>query len=333
MVQPPTSNTDDSVNRIANASATHPFEDSFGTKPLTAALRLIRPGNVIHQHMDDLIQKPSKLLLIVEDDQRLALAMERFFRGCGYQVIMVGNGIQAVESAETALPDLILCDLDLPGMGGYEVLSALQENPRLWDVPFLILTGRGQFADIRKGMNSGADDYLVKPVPLLELLAAVRARLNLRQRRVELESTLSGETAAEVTRGDKSDFRPSTGDSASGSPSNTDFNAVFLKTAEGHQRVDFADIQYISAYGEYSRVHYPVRQNALIRKPLKDWEAELPSEWFIRVHRSSILNLRHLERLEKIDDRETVAILRNLVEPVPVSLRKIPVLNRRLKSI
>ena len=75
------------------------------------------------------------------------------------------------------LPDLVICDVMMPGFDGYEVLTRLRANPSTVDIPLIFLTARGEREDVRAGMNLGADDYLCKPCPTEELLAAIGARL------------------------------------------------------------------------------------------------------------------------------------------------------------
>ena len=91
------------------------------------------------------------------------------------------------------------------------------------------------------------------------------------------------------------------------------------------------DIEWIAAYGEYSRVVWGGTEGVLIRKSLKSWESELPTESFLRVHRKTIINLRRLERVDKGASAEMLAYLIGRPVPIEVSLRKVAVLNRRLK--
>ena len=79
--------------------------------------------------------------------------------------------------ARRHLPHLILCDIMMPGMDGYEVLTTLRADPLLASTPFIFLTAKGEKRDLRHGMVSGADDYLTKPVALDDLLDAIQARL------------------------------------------------------------------------------------------------------------------------------------------------------------
>jgi DNA-binding response OmpR family regulator len=268
------------------------------------------------------------LVLLVEDDSNLARALAHFLRCNDLMVITAGDGHRAIELAASSRPDLILCDLDLPGLHGFDVLALQQDNPELWDIPFLILTGRGDFKDIRKGMNLGADDYLVKPVPPEELIAAIRSRLLRRQRRQQGPNALphaSPTPQLTSSRPDATEAEAEADDAVKGGP-------LFLKTSAGRQRVERTEILWISAYGEYSRVHWGASNDALMRKPMKTWESELAPEDFLRIHRNSIINLRWLDRVEKGDEGELMAYLKGKAEPIPVSLRKIPILNRRLRS-
>ena len=269
---------------------------------------------------------PAGLVLLVEDDSNLARALAHFLRCNDLLVITAGDGHRAIELATSTRPDLILCDLDLPGLHGFDVLALQQDNPELWDIPFLILTGRGDFKDIRKGMNLGADDYLVKPVPPEELIAAVRSRLLRRQRRQQVPTALPHVSPNTQPTSSEPDATESEADDAvKGGP-------LFLKTSDGRQRVELEDILWISAYGEYSRVHWGASSSALVRKPMKAWESELAPEDFLRIHRNSIINLRWLDRVEKGAEGEMVAHLKGQPEAISVSLRKIPILNRRLRG-
>lgn len=116
-------------------------------------------------------------LLLIEDEDTMrgltatALELER------YTVHQAATGAAGLDMARRHRPDLILCDVMMPGMDGYEVLAAVRADPALCQIPFIFLTAKGEKRDLRLGMVSGADDYLTKPVAIDELLAAIRARL------------------------------------------------------------------------------------------------------------------------------------------------------------
>lgn len=116
-------------------------------------------------------------ILIIEDDTRTRENLTTILRMEGYAAVAAVDGSRGIEAARRERPDLILCDVMMPGADGHAVLSALRgSNPPVTS-PFIFLTARGDRADIRTGMNLGADDYLTKPVSARELLDAVRARL------------------------------------------------------------------------------------------------------------------------------------------------------------
>lgn len=96
----------------------------------------------------------------------------------GYRVCSAENGKVGVELALQERPDLIICDVMMPELDGYGVVQALRANPDFTNTPFIFLTAKGDKADVRVGMNFGADDYLTKPVLREDLLGAVQSRLN-----------------------------------------------------------------------------------------------------------------------------------------------------------
>ena len=118
-------------------------------------------------------------VLIVEDDETLRDTLEYNLRNQGYEVITADNGYAALELARARQPDVLLLDLMLPGIDGFEVCRILRKEMSL---PILMLTARTEEVDKVIGLEVGADDYLTKPFSMRELLARVKALL----RRVEL---------------------------------------------------------------------------------------------------------------------------------------------------
>lgn len=121
-------------------------------------------------------------ILIIEDETDLRENLRDILRLEGFLVFEAADGRAGIAAAVGRRPDLILCDISMPGADGHQVLAALKQNPATATIPFVFLTARSDHADIRRGMNLGADDYLGKPVEIDDLLAAVRARL---QRAIE----------------------------------------------------------------------------------------------------------------------------------------------------
>ena len=116
-------------------------------------------------------------LLIVEDNHDLRNGLKDILSFEGYTVLGVSNGREALEQMMTVTPDLIISDIAMPEMDGYEFFEAVRTLPIGITIPFIFLTARGEREDIMKGKNMGAEDYLVKPVTRSELINAVQARL------------------------------------------------------------------------------------------------------------------------------------------------------------
>jgi DNA-binding response OmpR family regulator len=125
--------------------------------------------------MSDFPRSPR--VLVVEDDEEIAQALQRSLRLEGYEVRAAPDGAVALDQARAFVPDLVILDLGLPRVDGIEVARQLREHD---DVPILILTARDGVEARVEGLDSGADDYLVKPFERQELLARLRALLRRR---------------------------------------------------------------------------------------------------------------------------------------------------------
>jgi DNA-binding response OmpR family regulator len=125
--------------------------------------------------MNDFSRAPR--VLVVEDDEDIAQALQRSLRMEGYEVRAAADGPTALESGRSFAPDLVILDLGLPGLDGVDVAKTLRAED---DVPILILTARDALESRVEGLDAGADDYLVKPFERQELLARMRALLRRR---------------------------------------------------------------------------------------------------------------------------------------------------------
>ncbi len=120
--------------------------------------------------------RPARVL-VVEDDDAIAQVLQRSLRMEGYDVRVAADGVAALDQAHAFLPDLVILDLGLPKLDGIEVARTLRKTD---DVPILVLTARDAVESRVEGLDSGADDYLVKPFERQELLARLRALLRRR---------------------------------------------------------------------------------------------------------------------------------------------------------
>lgn len=117
-----------------------------------------------------------KKILIIEDNEDIRDSSVEILELADYEVLQADNGKTGVELAQRHLPDIILCDIMMPELDGYGVLYLLSKNPETANIPFIFLTAKAERADMRKGMEMGADDYLTKPFDDIELLNTIESR-------------------------------------------------------------------------------------------------------------------------------------------------------------
>ena len=118
-----------------------------------------------------------KKILIIEDNQDVRENTADILELANYDVCKAENGKEGIELVKKCNPDIILCDIMMPELDGYDVLKHLSKDKKTATIPFIFLTAKTERTDVRKGMNLGADDYLTKPFEESELLEAVATRL------------------------------------------------------------------------------------------------------------------------------------------------------------
>ena len=118
-----------------------------------------------------------KRILIIEDELEMLRNLTTILRLEKFRPLSAENGSVGVDLAKKQKPDLILCDVMMPGLDGYGVIAALRTDAETATIPVIFLTAKAEKLDISAGMNLGADDYITKPVAKADLLAAIRSRL------------------------------------------------------------------------------------------------------------------------------------------------------------
>lgn len=139
-------------------------------------------------------------VLFIEDDEEIRENVSDLLEAEGFEPLTARTGEDGLATALRVGPDLILCDISLPGMDGYAVLRAVSEFPQTEAIPFIFVSARADRADVRQGMGLGADDYVTKPFTRVELLDAIRSRLARKRAlvsRASSPSILAGATSLE----------------------------------------------------------------------------------------------------------------------------------------
>lgn len=129
-------------------------------------------------------------ILIADDNRVVTMLVKELLTRAGYTVVPFNNGELALKAVTTSLPDLVLLDVDMPGLSGFDVCRAIKQNPLSADIPVLFVTACAERKDIIAGFEAGGQDYILKPFTKEELLARVQTHLNLRQALQELRESV-----------------------------------------------------------------------------------------------------------------------------------------------
>jgi DNA-binding response OmpR family regulator len=119
----------------------------------------------------------SQTVLIADDEPNIVISLEYLLQREGYRVLVARDGQEALDQAEQMHPDIVLLDVMLPKVSGFEVCQKLRENPALSRMRILMLTAKGRDVEMSKGLALGADAYVTKPFSTQDLLAQIRAQL------------------------------------------------------------------------------------------------------------------------------------------------------------
>jgi DNA-binding NarL/FixJ family response regulator len=139
-----------------------------------------------------------KKLLLIDDDPNLILLVKDYLEFRGYEVVTAENGREALDLLETQVPDMIVCDVMMPEMDGYSLVSTIRSDPKTSWIPVLFLSAKGQSQDRVKGLNVGADVYMVKPFEPEELVAQVESSLKQASRLIQHKDGKGGDGGPKI---------------------------------------------------------------------------------------------------------------------------------------
>ena len=131
------------------------------------------------------------VILVVDDNQQNLELLQAYLEDIDCRSIPAEDGLKALDIVAKDPPDLILLDIMMPKMSGFEVCRRLKNDPKTADIPVIMVTALSEFGDIERGIDSGTDDFLSKPVNKLELLTRVKTMLKLKHLTDRLERTLA----------------------------------------------------------------------------------------------------------------------------------------------
>ena len=136
-------------------------------------------------------ENENSVVLVVDDNEQNLELLQAYLEDIDCETIAASDGIEAMEIVGKCPPDLILLDIMMPQMSGFEVCKRLKNDPNTSDIPIIMVTALTEFGDIERGIDSGTDDFISKPVNKLELLTRVKTMLKLKHLTDKLERTLA----------------------------------------------------------------------------------------------------------------------------------------------
>ncbi len=238
-------------------------------------------------------------ILVIEDKRQVLINIETILSEEGFEVISAINGEAGINLAKKNTPDLIICDIAMPGKDGYTVLREISNNEITKAIPFIFLTAKVEKEDIRKGMKLGADDYILKPFTIEELISSVNTRI----KRIE---TLR--SAGEISVKN------------SGATKYSENDKFFINVNNQPQLIYIKDIVFIQAENQYTVLN-TINKSFLVRKSVSKWVDILPEAKFLRIHRSTIINLDFISKIEKYYNSSYAIKLKNIDKTFIVSKR------------
>jgi len=251
-------------------------------------------------------------ILVIEDEPGLRTTLAELLEINGYEVQTAKDGLDGFNSILEYNPHLVICDINMPKMNGYEVLSSINKRMSEDLMPsFLFLTARVQLDDIKQGLKLGADDYILKPFVSTDLLASIEMRLKKRQSLLDYNDGNPGkEDSGVIIR------QPQTNEK------------IGLPIGEGIRFIKLAEVVKCEAERAYCNFYLTSGEKILVSKPMKEFEDQLEQSGFIRVHKSYIVNMNCVDTYVRgkggylvLSDGSNVAVSARKKEAVLPALR------------
>jgi len=243
-------------------------------------------------------------ILLIEDDPAISNVVELNLKLDNYDVFLAADGEEGLNMVKETNPDLIILDVMMPKMDGWQVLMQLKNEDKTKDIPVIMLTAIDDEQSKVIGLRGGADDYVPKPFSPLELAARVKVILN----RVGRARRISSETSKEASRLDQ----------------------IPVQKGDTIKLVPIEDIYFIDTKHEYANLHTH-SDSYLTTYSLSELEKVLDRKTFFRTHRSFIVNLKKVNQIIKLSRNSLIVTLNDAQESrVPVSRRQASALRETL---
>ena len=217
-------------------------------------------------------------LLIIEYEKHVAENLSTFLEETGYEVKIANTGLEGLRQIREFEPTLVLCNIVMPELDGFGVLKEMQRDSTIEEVPFIFLSACAEMTNLRKGMEMGADDFLVKPIEYNSLIRSVEASIIRFKNRKITTLDIKNRTRIEQL---------------------TENSTIFIMLDKHPYFIKVNQIAAISSSSQYTTLYLTDNRQVIFRKSLKRWEQTLPNSIFLRISRSTIINTNCISRVEK----------------------------------
>jgi DNA-binding LytR/AlgR family response regulator len=247
-----------------------------------------------------------KKVLVIDDDPVICQFMQLLLKENKYDVVIAESASGGIKAANELLPDIIICDVLLPEIDGFEVIKRIQKNPFTRNIPFIFISAcKTELEDIRQAMELGADDYLLKPLKPDEVLKSIEVRLKKFEKISKSKSSSNGKKNGKDTHRQKQSEK----------------SKWILIRGGNIELINTEKIMFLIAEADYTKVFTEDGKKHTVSRLLKNWEEILPPHNFLRIHRSTIINLDFVKRIEKWFNNTYRIYILNIPEPLTVSRR------------
>ncbi len=157
---------------------------------MAAAAKMARPMSEGVPMHDELTVPEDSLILIVDDNPQNLELLQAYLEDLGCRTEIATDGAEAIKMAQNDVPDVVVLDVMMPRLSGFQVCEKLKSDPRTAGVPIVMVTALNEVSDVERAIEAGADDFLTKPVQRLELLARVKSQINVKSIERRLKSAI-----------------------------------------------------------------------------------------------------------------------------------------------
>lgn len=259
-----------------------------------------------------------KKILLIEDNKDLAENIVLLLKEQEFLVNWAHTGSKALQLISESEYDLILCDIMLPDFSGFKLLTEIKKITNHNFPIFIFITAKTLREDMRKGMVLGADDYITKPFTYEELLDSIQTQFQKTLRRAEIKPTVKRNKSKK----------------AKNQISNEDAylnyeEHIFLEDKKNPGLYPVKNIMVIKSMKDYTVVNLENGKKFIVRKSMSEWEAKLPPEKFVRIHRQSIVNLEFIQKISLASSNRYLFTVQNYPDKLEVSQRYV----RKIKEL